>query len=653
MFSNGKAEDFFSEQDTMLVNKYEKEQEKEAGSESSESDEDISTCPASDPSRRRATSDRNELFGNKLENALRQRRRYSDMDGRISKEYEINVQKEEPPTTTTEATEETGKNTQTNDNDQHNTPVVGSQSPKDKFTLKKVMSMRFSSPESGLKRKNSGLRRRDSILWKDSRNKKKKKQKEKRKTICTSSLNVASRSSSSEMSPPSPDPRKRNRSRQRFFPKKRKNRKKSDSMPATGQEKKPQHSQSGPLLRRSTPSTDDSTTLPIDLQSQINQFQLEGYAEKFFSKRKKRKGLFKKKVPLTDMLAFESQPLQSSLTALTPELMSSAIDVFNMILQYQGVSGKTGGNLRVACDIVTIGIREGQLRDEIYCQICKQLTNTPDREIQSRGWELMVFSCLCYPPTINFESWLRKFIDEHIKLENCKEAEYAQYSQKHLDNITASPPTGRVPSLVELERIRSAALGDRQFGVTLEHILEKEQKLCSDYQIPDVLKFLCKTLLKTGGTSTVGIFRVKGNNAKVYEHKAGLECGLFEELEIENPHECATLIKLWFRELKEPIIPLTHYDEIIKYHDNKEEALRLVQQLDEPKRQTLEYMIEFIQENFLTDTAIEQTNMNLVNISVILTPSFIRNPHNDPSTMLANKKKEQNFVQNLFMYYNK
>ncbi|KAK2172043.1 hypothetical protein NP493_996g00031 [Ridgeia piscesae] len=60
--------------------------------------------------------------------------------------------------------------------------------------------------------------------------------------------------------------------------------------------------------------------------------------------------------------------------------------------------------------VVGHGILRRELRDEIYCQLCKQLTGNPSHESRVNGWALMAFCTGCFKPSDQFRKYLKSFL---------------------------------------------------------------------------------------------------------------------------------------------------------------------------------------------------------------------------------------------------
>lgn len=57
----------------------------------------------------------------------------------------------------------------------------------------------------------------------------------------------------------------------------------------------------------------------------------------------------------------------------------------------------------------------------------------------------------------------------------------------------------------------------------------------------------------------------------------------------------ASLLKLWYRELEEPLIPHEFYEECISHYDNPEAAVNVVLGLPHINKLVLCYLIRFLQ----------------------------------------------------------
>ncbi|KAL6074331.1 Rho GTPase-activating protein 24-like [Balamuthia mandrillaris] len=147
--------------------------------------------------------------------------------------------------------------------------------------------------------------------------------------------------------------------------------------------------------------------------------------------------------------------------------------------------------------------------------------------------------------------------------------------------------------------------------------------------LPLVLQQLFAALRKTGLTAE-GLFRQPGSRAQVQQLRATIDAGQAVQLEaVEDPYLIADLLKLYLRELPEPLFPHSSCQQFLQvetsFRQTKDEETwlketrALLTGLPLANRVTLRHLFSFLEEV----AQVPSNRMDSTNLAIVFAPNLI------------------------------
>uniref|UniRef100_A0A2K6BMJ9 Rho GTPase-activating protein 39 n=1 Tax=Macaca nemestrina TaxID=9545 RepID=A0A2K6BMJ9_MACNE len=418
------------------------------------------------------------------------------------------------------------------------------------------------------------------------------------------------------------------------------------------------------------------------LRKPSSETDIENWASKHFNKHTQ--GLFRRKVSIANMLAWSSESIKKPMIVTSDRhVKKEACELFKLIQMYMGDRRAKADPLHVALEVATKGWSVQGLRDELYIQLCRQTTENFRLESLARGWELMAICLAFFPPTPKFHSYLEGYIYRHMDPVNDTKVtqhikELLERNTKKKSKLRKKPkpyveePDGRAsprspwalrlhssalhlssqglkkPNVEEIRHAKNAVFSPSMFGSALQEVMGMQRERYPERQLPWVQTRLSEEVLALNGDQTEGIFRVPGdidevNALKLQVDQWKVPTGL------EDPHVPASLLKLWYRELEEPLIPHEFYEQCIAHYDSPEAAVAVVHALPRINRMVLCYLIRFLQV-FVQPANVAVTKMDVSNLAMVMAPNCLRCQSDDPRVIFENTRKEMSFLRVLIQH---
>uniref|UniRef100_F7BBE8 Rho GTPase activating protein 39 n=1 Tax=Monodelphis domestica TaxID=13616 RepID=F7BBE8_MONDO len=385
------------------------------------------------------------------------------------------------------------------------------------------------------------------------------------------------------------------------------------------------------------------------LRKPSSETDIENWASKHFNKHTQ--GLFRRKVSIANMLAWSSESIKKPMIMTSDRnVKKEACEIFKLIQMYMGDRRAKGDQLSVALEVATKGWSMQGLRDELYIQLCRQTTENFRYESLARGWELMAICLAFFPPTPKFHSYLEGYIYRHMDPVN--DTKVTQHIKELLERNTKKKSKLRKKPKPYFEEHDGVAI-----STYAKYCYNKLQKAALTGAKKVLVSFPCFNLallprLVKRLTSWVKCFLERSwvpgdidevNALKLQVDHWKIPTGL------EDPHVPASLLKLWYRELEEPLIPHEFYEQCITHYENPEAAIAVVHSLPRINRMVLCYLIRFLQV-FVQPANVAVTKMDVSNLAMVMAPNCLRCQSDDPRIIFENTRKEMSFLRVLIQH---
>ena len=158
------------------------------------------------------------------------------------------------------------------------------------------------------------------------------------------------------------------------------------------------------------------------------------------------------------VLKYSKDPIKNALhKTIEGELNKGAVEIFMMMMSYMGDYPGRATPAQLVGHIVSNVLRKEPLRDEVYCQLLKQLTGNKSskKDGAKRGWDLMaIFSC-SFPPSDTLQPYLLNALQQVTDLKTHEFSSNASECIRHIYKVTRQGARKMIPPPAEIASIET------------------------------------------------------------------------------------------------------------------------------------------------------------------------------------------------------
>ncbi|KAE9420709.1 hypothetical protein Angca_008060, partial [Angiostrongylus cantonensis] len=330
------------------------------------------------------------------------------------------------------------------------------------------------------------------------------------------------------------------------------------------------------------------------------------------------------------------------------QLKKESLAIFKLIQGYMGDRKSKISVDQQALNLCELGISKQECTDEAVAQLMQQLTDNERPDSVRRGWELLAIILNFVSPSEKQASLLFEFIDRNSeKIFDRPEVAVSHFAQQCAKRLSKSHIRPK-PSLAAVQEARVHIFNPPQFSASLVDLMEMQSEKFPQFQLPWIEVTLIDLLYESGARHTEGLFRVPADPDQLMTTRARLD--MFVVPVVHDAHVPAGLLKLWLRQLPEPLIPHAFYHRALTSSESATEVSRLVQVLPNINQLVLAKLVSCLQD-LSRDEVVAHTKMDASNLAMVMAPNVLRCESEDPRVIFENTRREMTFLKTLIMSY--
>uniref|UniRef100_A0A6Q2Y4B3 Rho GTPase activating protein 22 n=1 Tax=Esox lucius TaxID=8010 RepID=A0A6Q2Y4B3_ESOLU len=208
-----------------------------------------------------------------------------------------------------------------------------------------------------------------------------------------------------------------------------------------------------------------------------------------------------------------------------------------------------------------------------------------------------------------------------------------------------------------IRRVIWAPFGGGIFGQRLEDTVQGEKKF--GHRLAPLLVEQCVDFIRERGLDEEGLFRMPGQANLVKDLQEAFDCGdkpLFDSN--TDVHTVASLLKLYLRELPEPVVPFSKYEDFLTCaqllakdaEEGVQELGKHVSNLPTDNYNLLKYICMFLDE---VQSHANKNKMSVQNLATVFGPNILRPKMEDPVAIMEGTSLVQSLMTVLISEHNR